>query len=150
MAQIATQPKFPSDAMLVLLTQLQLVNNKINKEQLQFRYQEVFRNQVKTVVLDAIRSMADAIDEIDKEKLFFLGLSNGKSFTVAFVIRLIWALTEITGKIPGDKDDEIIRLLYKELPAIVDEVSNEDVFFKLDDGEYMIRVRHSPSLTPTE
>jgi len=141
MAQkVASVSIFPSDKLLKLLTDIQLANGEITKEELSDRCRDDFLWEIERAIVTTIRSEIHVDKCSSPQRLASVPLSTGKMFTVGFVLRLIGALTPIVGKIRDSQEEEILRLLYQELLPIGarQEIADGNYAFAFANGEYMV------------
>ena len=143
---------FPSDALLELLTQLQLRNKKITRMGLFLRHPDDFQAEIDEAVHTVIRCTVRAIKNSNNHRLASVPLSDDyqdndgeKMFSLFFANRLIKALTHIVGCIPDGKDEAVLMFLFQELAAvgIRREIVEDNYVFAYQNGEYMVCL-HTP------
>lgn len=137
---------FPSNGLLVMLTQVQLANGMIVEDDgtlgdLQHRNQIDFRGKIVGTILTA---MAALVKEVAPKGLDFLLLSEKGTFIAEFVAQLTGALETVTGKLPDENKNKILERLYQELCS-VGALRDEEVVFRYD-GQLMVRACHNPPL----
>ncbi|MBI2439619.1 MAG: hypothetical protein HYV45_03425 [Candidatus Moranbacteria bacterium] len=126
---------FPSDRLLDLITENDLLHDRITVQEIRARHHETYRAKMKEGIIGAIRAKIFLMERSGASRIT---LSQDGKFIDSFAFKFLAAL-----EIGHHHRQKVLERLYEELKpvAIHGLVVGEKFLFSMERGEYVIRPR---------